>query len=367
MADIANTEAVAEDSAEDAPAESAAANHAFDMVLEERDRDSLHVLPLAIVPLQTAGLSRAKMIKDSHLRSVVELFSDGSSGSGRVDLEQLPLCYDETDELKADIEILSRLALLHSYDVYSLRIELRHLGIKINDVASLQLSDRKSRELTDYMTEFTRPLIQQIYGGTDAQIDDMEQLLAMFKNPNRNEAITNLRMIADKLGIGLTEVPVFLEEYGDVFLSLAYYQDALDQVIPRVSSFLEEMEDILGNHQVRQIPRFDDTCNLLQQRFNDITSSITGRFESFDRNSKRLWDDINAETFQAMKDMVVAHYTTVGGVLCGLFVKIDAWDEKFADGRGGPIAKADFIMSEMRQGMNQIFEIEQSAPRMSNI
>ncbi|MBT7760677.1 MAG: hypothetical protein HN732_25320, partial [Rhodospirillaceae bacterium] len=271
------------------------------------------------------------------------------------------------DEFKEDLAILEPMELLHSFDVYSLRIELRRLGISVADQEGLQLSEGRAQELTSYMTEFTRPLLSQIYGGGDSEIEDMDQLLGMFKSPDKGEAIKNLKMIADKLGIGLIDVPMFLEEYGDVFLSLAYYKGALDDIIPRVTKFLEELEEINSNYQVRQMPRFEETCDTLQMRFNDITASITGRFESFDRNSKTLWDNINATTFQAMKEMIEAHYVTIGGVLCGLLVKMDSWDQKFAKGRGGPISKADFIMSEMRMGMNYIYKIEESAPSIKDL
>ena len=342
--------------------QSAALSQAIDQALDEGDRDSLHTLPLALLPMNTPSLKRAKMLKDGHMQSMVEMFNSGSAGSGRMEVEALSNVYEDSEEFKADLAILEHMQRLHSYDVYSLRIELRRLGIPINEQSGLQLSERKAKELTIYMTEFTRPLIQQIYGGTDADIENMDQLLAMFKAPDKGEAIKKLKMIADKLGIPLAEVPSFLEEYGDVFLSLAYYKGALDEIIPRVTAFLDELEEINSNFQVRQMPRFEKTCNTLQMRFNDITASITGRFESFDRNSKTLWDNINAESFEAMKEMIEAHYITIGGVLCGLMVKMDAWDEKFANGRGGPVSKADFIMSEMRMGMNYIYEIEKSAP-----
>lgn len=53
--------------------------------------------------------------------------------------------------------------------------------------------------------------------------------------------------------------------------------------------------------------------------------------------------------------------------MCGLLVKMDSWDEKFGKGRGGPVSKADFILSEMRMGMNHIYEIEQSAPSIKDL
>ncbi|MFP6748303.1 MAG: hypothetical protein VCD66_11985 [Alphaproteobacteria bacterium] len=351
----------------DVELQSAAKSQAIDQALHEGDRDSLHTLPLSLLPLNLPSLGRAKMLKNNHMKTLVEMYNSGSAGSGRMEVAALENLFDNTDELQADLDILRPMELLHSYDVYSLRIELRRLGIPLADQSGLQLSERKSKELTSYMTEFTRPLLQQIYGGSDAEIEDMDQLLAMFKSPDKGEAIKNLRMIADKLGIDLMEVPLFLEEYGDVFLSLAYYKGALDEIIPRVTKFLDELDEINTNYQVRQMPRFEETCETLQMRFNDITASITGRFESFDRNSKTLWDNINAATFQAMKEMIEAHYVTIGGVLCGLMVKMDSWESKFAKGRGGPVSKADFIMSEMRMGMNYIYKIEQSAPTLRNL
>ncbi len=350
-AEIAGAPKAAEEDSEET-FRSAAQSQAMDQALDEGDRDSLHTLPLALLPLNTPSLLRAKLLKDSHMRSVIEMFNSGNAGSGRMEVEALSNVFEDSEDFKADLAILEHMQRLHSYDVYSLRIELRRLGIPINEQAGLQLSERKAKELTIYMTEFTRPLIQQIYGGDSAEIQDMDQLLGMFKKPDKGDAIKKLKMIADKLGIPLSEVPTFLEEYGDVFLSLAYYKGALDEIIPRVTAFLDELDEINANFQVRQMPRFEETCNTLQMRFNDITASITGRFESFDRNSKTLWDNINAESFQSMKEMIEAHYVTIGGVLCGLMVKMDAWDEKFANGRGGPVSKADFIMSEMRMCMN---------------
>ncbi|MDA1100957.1 MAG: hypothetical protein O2967_18465 [Proteobacteria bacterium] len=343
------------------------ASQVADKAVDEGDRDSLHTLPLALLPMNTPSLARAKMIKDGRMKSMVEMYNSGKAGSGRMEVTNLAKIFESSADFKADLVILEHMERLHSYDVYSLRIELRRLGIPIADQAGLQLSARKAQELTSHMTEFTRPLMQQIYGGTDTDFESMEPLLSMFKSPDKSEALKKLRMVAEKLGIPLAEVPVFMEEYGDIFLSLAYYQDALDVIIPRVSKFLDELATLNQNFQVRQMPRFKETGEMLQQRFNDITASITGRFESFDRNSRTLWDDINPGAFRAMKEMVQAHYVTIGGVLCGLTVKLDAWDEKFGRGKGGPVPKADFIMSEMRTGMNYIYEIEKSAPAISDL
>ena len=46
------------------------------------DRDSLHILPLSMIPRETRGLQRARMIKNNRLESMVELFEGEEIGSG---------------------------------------------------------------------------------------------------------------------------------------------------------------------------------------------------------------------------------------------------------------------------------------------
>lgn len=56
----------------------------------DSDMDSLYVLPLEIIPIKTKALQRSRMIKNHHLRSVVEVFSEKETGSGQLEVEALP-------------------------------------------------------------------------------------------------------------------------------------------------------------------------------------------------------------------------------------------------------------------------------------
>lgn len=190
----------------------------------------------------------------------------------------------------------------------------------------------------------------------------MDSLVGLFKSPDREMVVLKIVQMAEKLQVSPPEVPEFLEDYGDVFMSLAYYRDVIDKLMVRIEAFTDNMSELLSNQQIRSDPRVSETCLKLDARFNDIASWIAGRFESFDRNSERLWDDINAESFAKMKTVITGHYTTIGGMLCGLQIKMDAWDERFPEGRGGLLSKADFVMSEFRQGMDIIAKIQAGAP-----
>lgn len=332
------------------------------------EHDAIDCLPLSIIPLRTAALKKARLIKNMQLEGVIEVFQGEGMGSGQLMPEQLSQFYHwEDDPDHPDLHTICCLAALNSYDVYSLRIELRRLNIGIDDYEALSLSDAKTQELRTYMKSFTEPLIKEVYGN-DSGIQDFDHIIDQFKNPNREEALKKLRAIADKLEIDLIDVPRFFEDYGDVFLSLAYYKQHLEHLVPRVSAFLDSIKDLQQNFQLRNDPRFMRSCTVLQQRLSNIVSSITGRFESFDQNTEKLWREVTAASFRKFRNLVTAHHLTVGGVLCGLSVKMRMWDQRFGQTPEGAavVSRSEFIMSEMRQGIDKIEEIEASAPKIAD-
>ena len=55
--------------------------------------------------------------------------------------------------------------------------------------------------------------------------------------------------------------------------------------------------------------------------------------------------------------MIRSHHVSVGAILCGLSVKMNGWHHNLAAGRG-LVRRADFIRSDMMQGMEKINGIE---------
>ncbi len=181
--------------------------------MSDVDKDSLHVLPLSIIPLDTRSLRRARLIKNDRLESVVELFKDEQAGSAQLGVEDLAQMFGwPADSEPADVTVLRKLSLLPSYDVYSLRIQLRELGIPINDHEDLKLSEGKSEELRSYMTIFTRPLIEQIFADDDSDVRTIDDIFGLFRDPDKTKVLARLETIARKLGIDIEGVPTFLED-----------------------------------------------------------------------------------------------------------------------------------------------------------
>src|SRR3546814_8071019 len=87
-----------------------------------------------------------------------------------------------------DLVLLRKLALLPSFDVYSLRILFRDNDIPITNEDVLKLSAAKIAELTSYMMSFTRPLIREIYQDADLNVSTFDDVLALFRTPDRRKA-----------------------------------------------------------------------------------------------------------------------------------------------------------------------------------
>jgi len=346
-----------------------AANSRGPQGVPDVDRDSLHILPLAIMPIETPALRRAKLIKNVRLDSVLELFDDLQTGSGQMDIMDLGKEFGwPTDKPVADRTLLTQLSGLASYDVYSLRIHLREQGVMVSTIEALKLSPAKNIELTEYMKLFSRPLIMQIYGGEDLEIKDFDDVVGLFRDPDVKKAREKLDLMAEKLNIKLSAVPQFLEDYGDIFLSLSYYRQCLDQIEPIISDFLETMEDLRNNWQLRSDKNLMKACDEIENTINELMAAITGRFENFDRSTMSMWDNVSAERFQKVKELIESYHTTIGGVLCSLSVKMEAWAKLFPNkDTGGPVRRGEFIMSEIKQGIEKIQKIEDSAPMLSQL
>lgn len=324
--------------------------------IADADMDSLFVLPLEILPLKTEALQRARLIKNHRLEGVIELFAERETGSGQINVDDLADHFQWKEGLAhPDLQILSQLAPLPSFDVYSLRRSMRDIGVAVAEGSDLQLSEDKNKELTAYMASFTLPLIKQIYGGDDLEVSSFQDLVGLFKDPDIKKAIAKLKTMAEKLNIQLDQIPRFLEDYGDIFLSLSYYRNCLDRLQPLLGNFVQSMNDIKKNYQVRKDTNLIDQIGKIEKLMTGLVEFLQRLFQDFDNQTQDLWDNLSAERFEEVKKLISDYHTTIGGVLCGLTVKMNAWVYRYPNPRSGsPMSKGEFIMTDMRQGLASI-------------
>lgn len=319
------------------------------------DRDSLHILPLGIMPLRHRRLLRARMIKNSRMEGVVELFSGADTGSGQIYPQHLDSTYVFEGDDRDDLPIVEKLGVLPSYDVYSLRIELRDLGIEIDDLAHLQLSPAKKNELADYMALFTRPLLKAVYGASVKGRRNVDDILGLLTDPDMEAARANLERISHALHMPVTQIPRFLERYGDIYLSLSYYQHVLDRNMEAMDILLEDLERLRNRRNMMQGHfALQQTCSTIQGALLSIVTQVTNILDVFKSQTVQMWEHISAEKFQETADRITDYHVRLGGALCLVDVKMRTWTAKFPNPEIGSLnQRANFLMSDIKPGLER--------------
>ena len=138
--------------------------------------------------------------------------------------------------------------------------------------------------------------------------------------------------------------------------------------MPKIELFLSTISDLRENYQLRSDFNLMKTLDLIEERVNAVLANVTGRLESFERSTNDMWNNLTAERFRKIEGLIRGYHTAIGGVLCSLSVKMNAWARQFPDGRGGgPVRRAEFMMQEMRQGIERIQMIEDGAPMLAGL
>jgi hypothetical protein len=338
------------------PATAAVSAQSPPISVDEAFNDAIHILPLTTIPLSVRGLQRWSLIKNARLETMLEVYRLEKGGGGHVQISEVGEYFSDHTGLMKDIPILRQLSTLRSYDVFTLRAQLRRLGVPVTSWERLRLSDARKFELLEFMQEFTRPLMQKVYGGETKAIAEFVDLVRLFSQPNNEEALRNLRMLADHLEVGLKDIPGFIEDYGDVFLSMAYFRAIFGAVLPVLVDFKSWTREIMQSYALRDDEHFQRSCEGMLDTLGNLAHAIASSFAEFERSAKVFWDDITMASFHSLRSGVTRQHTTVGGLLCGLFVKTNAWRARFAGKRAQPTIGAEFIRTEMIPGLQTMRE-----------
>lgn len=322
------------------------------------DKDAIDVLPLGSIALASNALKNAKLVKNARLETAIELYNDPLTGSLQITPDTIS---DFMEASPRDQEIINSLAKLHSFDVYSLRANLKHLGVEVKDADALELSPDMKEKLAAYNLEFIRPLVNQIFG-SDREDLSKGGLTAILRDSDITRVKENLRIIAEKTGIPLTDIPRFLEEYGKVFLSVAYYRYSFETVGPDIDRFFAWMRAVKGLREVATSPKTLNQCKQVEDTMSFINNSIRERLIAFQKSFEVFWKDINRASFLHMRRQIEENHSSMGVVLCGLVVKMTAWKKEFPDNEvGGPATRTKFLVAELEPGLARLRELETAA------
>lgn len=323
------------------------------------ERDALDKLSLAIIPLSSLTLRNARLIKNSRMETSLELLNDPISGSLQVSPDDIA---DVVSGNPQDHAIIRALAALNSYDVYSLRTSLKKLGLEV-DQKNLTLSEEMKEMLVHhYMLSFTRPLIDRIFGFDNNDTNAPEDVSRLLNDPDVARVRRNLKIMSDKTGIPLEDIPTFLSAYSDVFLSVAYYRYSFDSMKGDIRRFVEWIRELQTHREISASSAKLASCRHVEETLRNLTESVHERMERFNKTFQMFWGNINQQSFEELRRQVEENHDSLGAVLCGLMVKIHNWTYEFPDNTvGGPAKRAAFVKTEMEPGLEKLKVFENAA------
>jgi hypothetical protein len=322
---------------------------------DDADNDSIFCLPLSILPLANQSLKKARLIKNSQLQGVVELFSGDGTGSGQMFPKDLGGVFQFDEDSEKDLEIVTQVGILPSYDVYSLRIELRKLDIDVDNIENLRLSPDQARRLNANMQGFITPLMTSVFGAEVGHARGVKDLVTLIQSTDQAKARENLMMLSKRLGVHYTVIPNFLQDYGDVYMSLAYYQYCLDRVKPGLGYFFECLNQIRDNRHIGGNDGLSRVCEEVSVKFHEMYDETQHVLTLFRAMTDDMWVNISGDKFQEVESSIRDYQTKIGGALCALTVKTHAWNAEFPDrDRRNSARQAAFVVSDMRQGIENV-------------
>ena len=316
--------------------------------------------------MKTSALRTARLIKNVRLETRIELFREKGMGSGQITVDEVPDFFTNDGDLQEDILLLRRLGQLPAFDPYTLRIGLRQAGIDVVNLDAFQLSSAKKRELAPLMRNITRPLMQHLYGDGDAGMEnDIETLIERVAHPDTPLVRRRIDGMARSLNIGAEQLPDMLESYGDTYLALSYYRSYFLYCLPAVGRLLDWIGEVKDAGNLRNDRSMQKAITRVEEILAFVSTSVTRRFNGFDRETVVRWDQVSVETFNAVRGAISRHQRSLADVLCGLTVKVYEWEERFPKGGGSPDLRADFISADVKPGLDRLWALERRAPKFA--
>ncbi len=186
----------------------------------------------------------------------------------------------------------------------------------------------------------------------------LEGIVELFSAADTARAKQNLILLAKDLNIDVLEIPSFIQEYGDAYLSLCYYQHCLDHVRPVLNEFYDALDHIIAaprmnRHQTSA--KIDSRMLHIEHRLKAAQSDIASVIYMFKARTGDMWQANTAEKFRRMQVLIREYQVGIGTVLCTICVKMMAWQSTFPNPKiGSASRRTDFVVSHIGPGVDTL-------------
>jgi hypothetical protein len=316
--------------------------------------NNLHTLNLSAFDIKYKDLHEARLIKNAFLETVIEFIDEELAADGPIQIRELALKFDDSDVSRDDIKMISSIASLPSFDCYTLKRGITPLKINVIDAGIFELSSCRKASLFDLMSRLTRPLIQYLYTDDNLRVKDTSSLLELIKSTEPLKVKDRLGSVARNLEVSLIKLPNFLQEFSELFLSVAYFESIFRQYNPKLDQFLLWAEDGVKNSNLRNDPNAQREFSHVDERFKQLKGNLDSRFRLLLNITQIDWDNLNSSEFKKIQREILSQQANLAIGLCGLSVKMIEWEKQFPSAGGSPQQCLDFLSNEASGGLDNL-------------
>lgn len=320
------------------------------------DMDAPDILPLAILSdLQTEGLRNVKMVIDSRMNRLIQLYDDPHLGRSRCTIDEAPTRFGIGERNIQDFDILRTVATLPSFDIYTLRKNQTERAIHI-DAAVLKLSDEMNEELQRFMLPLMQPLLISFLGNDlDFEAGKLTSIDAAIKN-HPEKVRKNVPSFAKKLGMEDTQsVEKFLGEYQEICTQLSYYERTLAESMEAFREIANTVSELAGEKENPLDEETERACGLIRNKLIKTHQSVRGAIAFLKEQMEQMAGKLSMPKFKVIKRFLNKMELALSNFVCLLSVKAKAWRE-FTKSSRWKSRRAEFIRETISPGVEQVMD-----------
>jgi hypothetical protein len=163
-----------------------------------------------------------------------------------------------------------------------------------------------------------------------------------------------LDVVAANLEISVKELPNYLQEFGELFLSVSYFESIFREYNPKLDQFLLWAEDGVKNSNLRNDPNAQRELTQTEKKFRELKENLEARFRLLGNITQIDWQDLGASEFKKIQREISSQQANLAIGLCGLAVKMIEWECQFPSAGGSPQQCLEFLSAEANTGLDNL-------------
>lgn len=319
-----------------------------------KGHDGIVALPLSAFEIEHAVVGSAKLTKNMGLETVIDFSETDSADIGIIGPRELLLHFDKDEISSDDTKIVSALSSLPSLDCYTVKRSLAPLKIGVRQEEIFSISPTMKSNLYPLMSRITRPLIQYLYSDQKFGISDTETLLQLMRDTEPIKVKDRLIVVAKNFGVSPAKFTEYLEEFGELFLSVSFFEHLYIEFSPKLDQLSRWAEDGIQNSNLRNDPSAQSQFGQVDRRLSYLKDNLKARFSHLSKITQIDWEEITALDFKEIQREILAQQANLAIGLCGMIVKTSEWEYQFPSAGGSPQQCLEFISGDLNLGLDNL-------------